>query len=179
MRSSACVLALVLSLPACSNAPSAPSAPSAAVPADAFDWLGPSVLATTTIDQDLQGKRFRTPAGVEWIVRGYVPPAPLAPSELACGTLTPGHGHVLGTRPPDDPETLLRVYVLRGRSGLHVACGPRHEVLEDCRDGDIADVYRRVTGRRHPFLAGRMSRGYREFLERLPAEAGNGPSIGR
>ena len=42
--------------------------------------------------------------------------------------------------------------------------GPVEIPLET--DGDVADLFRRVTGKKHPTLKGEMSDGYRAFLKR-------------
>lgn len=69
--------------------------------------------------------------------------------------------------------SMNRIVVEKGRDGsMFVTCYParaKHSYslpVFITTDGDVADLYRRVTGKEHPTLKGKLSEPYQEFLEK-------------
>jgi hypothetical protein len=112
-----------------------------------WDWLGPSVLAVSVLE-DLYGEKFRTPSGTEWTVSRYID----RPSNMSfsCGTL-------MRTLPSNDSWNMML-------PGLWLDNGGTMRVLYASADGDVADLYYRITGKKHSALKGEMSEEYEAFL---------------
>ena len=121
-----------------------------------WDWLPLDPVARSVL-HECTDKGFVTPSGTTWRIFLYLPERDHVP--LPCGTMWQGS---LITREADSPPTAADVLP----PGLYVTSDARKpQILRGLSEGDVADLYRRVTGKEHPTLKGKLSADYKAFLE--------------
>lgn len=71
---------------------------------------------------------------------------------------------LLEARVSQPPGTHVFLSEFRVMDGVEVITNP--SVFRVRSNGDIADLYRRITGKEHPTLKGELNEGYTAFLKR-------------